>query len=89
MSRKLVGLWALVIALALLGVGTINNQLRINQANARLAQQASDGAKALARSCRLAGVSRKIYVDMLQRKVITSDDFALFTDTLQRACTRR
>jgi hypothetical protein len=38
------------------------------------------------RSCRLAGVSRKIYGDELQRHVITADDFALFASTLKRAC---
>lgn len=89
MTRRLVGLWVLILVLALMGIGTISNQVRINRANAVLSQQASDGAKALARSCKLAGVSKKIYVDNLQRKVITSDDFALFTDTLQQACAGR
>jgi hypothetical protein len=88
-NRRQVAWIALIVFLALLGAGTISNQIRINQANATLAQNAADGAAALARSCKLAGVSRKIYMDVLRRDVITSEDFALFSDTLQRACSRR
>lgn len=89
MNKRAV-LWTLLLlVLAGLSVGTVRNTLKTNQANAKLAQQAADGAVALRRSCRLAGVSKKIYVDNLQRGVITGDDFALFSDTLQQACTRR
>lgn len=62
------------------GLGILQSQVRSN---------AKDGAKALARSCRLAVVSKKVYVDNLQRGVITQKDLDLFTGTLQQACTRR
>jgi hypothetical protein len=86
MSRKTVGLWALVGFLALLGVGTINNQLRINKANARLADQAENGQKALTRQCSLFPVSKKLYADMLERRVITAEDYDLVVSTATTAC---
>lgn len=86
MTRKMIGLWALVLFLGLLGVGTINNQLRINQANERLAAQARSGQQALNRTCRLVPVSRKIYVDMLERDKITPEDYDLVVSSAAQIC---
>lgn len=72
--------------LALLGVGTINNQLRINQANARLASQAANGQRALNRTCRLLPVSKKMYTDALRRQVITAGDYDLVVSTATAVC---
>lgn len=86
MTRKMIGLWALVLFLALLGIGTINNQLRINQANERLAAQARAGQQSLNRTCRLVPVSKKIYVDMLERDVITPEDYDLVVSSAAQIC---
>lgn len=86
MRRRTVGLWLLVVFLGLLGAGTINNQLRINQANARLAEQAENGQRALTRQCSLFPVSRKLYADMLDRRVITAADYDLVVSTATTAC---
>lgn len=86
MTRKMIGLWSLVLFLALLGVGTINNQLRINQANERLAAQALAGQRALNRTCRLVPISKKIYVDALERDVITPDDYDLVVSSAAQIC---
>lgn len=89
MSRKIVGLWGLVMVLALMGVGTINNQLRINKANAVLAAQAQAGQKALDRQCQLFPVGKKLYRDMLVRGKITADDYELVLSTANTACSNR
>lgn len=89
MSRKVIGLWALVLFLGLLGLGTINNQLRINKANATLAEQAMNGQRALTRTCRLVPVTRKIYGDMLDRKKITVDDYELVIASAAAICPPR
>jgi len=86
MTRKMIGLWALVLFLALLGVGTINNQLRINQANEILAAQARAGQQSLNRTCRLVPISKKIYVDMLERGKITADDYDLVVSSAAQIC---
>ncbi len=89
MSKKMLALWGLVAALALLGAGTINNQLRINDANTRLARQAADGARALDRQCRIRPVSKKLYADAFERGVVSADDVALVLDTAAQACGTR
>lgn len=86
MKRKQMALWALVLFLGLLGFGTINNQLRINDANAKLAAQAANGQKALNRTCELLPISLKIYTDNLKRGVISAEDFATVTGTAAKAC---
>lgn len=85
-KRRSIGLWGIVAVMALLAVGTVSNVMRINAANTQLQRQAQNGQRALVRSCRLAGVSRKIYVDELDRGKITAEDFALFASTLVQAC---
>lgn len=86
MNRKIVGLWALVVVLAGLGLGTITNQLKINDANARLAAQAMNGQRSLNRTCQLLPVSRKIYTDALKRGVVNADDYDLVLSTATRVC---
>ena len=86
MTRKMFGLWSLVLFLALLGAGTINNQLRINKANEALAKQARSGQLALNRTCRLVPVSKKIYVDMLERRKITPEDYDLVVSSAVSIC---
>jgi hypothetical protein len=85
-SRRMIGLWALILFLALLGVGTINNQLRINKANAVLSAQAESGQKALNRQCMLLPVGKKLYGDALDRRVITAADYDLVISTADTAC---
>jgi hypothetical protein len=72
-----------------LAAGTIMCLVGLGYLNTRVSDQAHDGAVALARSCKLASVSKKVYIDNLRRGVITADDYALFTGTLQQACSRR
>jgi hypothetical protein len=86
MTRRVLGLWALVVFLGLLGLGTINNQLRINQANATLSAQAQAGQKALTRQCRLVPIGRKLYGAALKRGEITLEDFELVLSTAATAC---
>lgn len=78
--------WALVIAMALLAVGTISNQLRINTANSRLRAQALNGQRALNRQCALLPVSKKLFADAVQRDVISAEDFAAIVSTAAAAC---
>jgi hypothetical protein len=85
-SRRVLGLWVLVLFLGLLGAGTINNQLRINQANALLARQARNGQLSLDRTCRLLPVSKKIYADMVERHVITVEEYDLVLSTANTVC---
>lgn len=86
---KGIGPYLLIFAMALLGIGTINNQLRINAANQVLREQAKNGQRALTRQCSLIGVSKKIYADMLERGKITTGDYELVFSTAQRACGQR
>jgi hypothetical protein len=58
-SRRVLGLWALVVFLGLLGAGTISNQVRINQANGVLARQARAGQMSLNRTCKLLPITMK------------------------------
>lgn len=76
----------LVGFLALLSIGTITNQLKINAANSKLAIQASNGQKSLVRTCRLLPVAQKMYGDALQRGVITVTDYRLVFSTAVQAC---
>lgn len=80
--------WLLVGAMAMLAAGTISNQLRINDANTRLQAQAENGQKALTRQCRLLPVAKKLYADMLDRRVITVRDYDLVFSTADTACSR-
>jgi hypothetical protein len=82
----MLGLWALVLFLGLLGVGTINNQLRINRANEILAAQARAGQQSLDRTCRLIPISKKIYVDALERDVITPRDYDVVVSSASQIC---
>ena len=88
MNRKAIGLWALVLFLGLLGVGTISNQLRINKANAALAEQAAAGERGLNRQCQLLPVGKKIYKDALERRVITVGNYDLVVSTAETACSQ-
>lgn len=91
-ARRRIRVWApalVVGAIALLSIGTISNQLKINQANTRLKMQAEAGQRALTRQCSLLVVSRKLYADMLERHVISAEDFALVFSTAQQACRQR
>lgn len=83
---RVAGLWLLVVVLGLLGAGTISNQLRINRANAILADQAESGQRALNRQCSLFPVSKKLYADMLERRVISAEDYDLVVSTATTAC---
>lgn len=83
---RIMGLYLLVALLAVLGAGTISNQLKINQANAILARQARAGQMSLNRTCRLLPISEKIYTDMLDRGKITAEDYALVLSTANRVC---
>jgi hypothetical protein len=85
-TRRLIGLWALVMFLALLGVGTVNNQLRINKANETLSTQAQAGQRALTRQCKLLPVGRKLYTAALERGEITAADYDLVLSTATTAC---
>ena len=76
----------ILLFIAQIGVGTINNQLRINKANAALAQQARAGQQSLNRTCRLIPVSKKIYVDMLERGKITPEDYDLVVSSAAQIC---
>lgn len=78
--------WLLIAAMAVLAAGTISNQLRINDANTRLAQQAANGQKALTRQCQLFPISKKLYTDALGRRVITAGDYDLIVSTAARVC---
>ena len=88
MTRKAFGMWGLVVFLGLLGVGTISNQLKLNQTNARISEQASAGARGLVRQCQLLPVGKKLYADALERRVISAEDYDLVVSTASTACTR-
>lgn len=81
--------YALVIAMALLAIGTVSNQLKINAANNTLRRQAENGQRALNRQCALLPVSKKIYADALDRRVISADDLAAILSTAAAVCPRR
>lgn len=88
MNRRAM-LWAaLIVFLAVLGVGTINNQLRLNKANATLAAQAMNGQRALTRTCRLVPIGHKLYVwaQADPTSKITVADVALVQSTAAQAC---
>jgi hypothetical protein len=88
-SRRMLGLWALVVLLALLGFGTISNQVRINRANATLAAQAEAGQKGLDRQCKLLPVGKKLYAWGLKNSKesgITPADYDLVISTANTAC---
>lgn len=83
---RLAAPYALVVAMALLAVGTISNQIKINAANTQLRAQAENGQRSLTRQCKLAAIGRKFYADALRRGVITLSDFDLFVMSTQQAC---
>jgi hypothetical protein len=85
-SRRVLGLWALVVFLGLLGAGTISNQVRINQANGVLARQARAGQMSLNRTCRLLPITMKAYGDLLDRGKITPVDYSLVLSTANTVC---
>lgn len=78
--------WVLVLAMALLAVGTISNQVRINTANTKLRAQAENGQKSLNRQCRVLPISLKLYADALQRGKITVADYAEVASTGDTTC---
>lgn len=82
-------LYLLVVVVAYLSFATNSNQRKINEANTQLKKQAEAGQRALTRQCSLLAVSRKLYADMLDRHVISAEDFALVFATAQRACGQR
>lgn len=85
-TLRIAGPYVLVGVIALLSIGTISNQIRINAANARLERNAMNGQRALIRQCALLPVGKKIYVDALRRRVITGEDYQLVLSSAVRAC---
>lgn len=86
MKWKVVGIWTLVAVLAILSYLTISNQLETNRINAVIAQQAQAGQSNLTRTCRLVPISKKIYMDMLDRRKITADDYDFVVSSAAQIC---
>lgn len=86
MSWRTFRMVAVVVLMALLSVGTISGQVRINSTNARIAAQADAGARGLVRQCRLLPVGKKLYGDALERGKITPADYELVISTADTAC---
>lgn len=79
----------LVVGMALLALGTVNNQLKINAANTQLARQAMNGQRSLNRQCQLLPISKKLYADALARHKISAADFDAIVSTGAQYCPSR
>jgi hypothetical protein len=81
--------YGLVAAMVVLAAGTISNQLKINAANQRFADQARNGQRSLTRQCQLVPIGLKTEADALRRHVITAHDFQLYVSTAALYCPPR
>jgi hypothetical protein len=80
---------ALAIVLAALSLGTCLNFVGIAIALQGVSAQASAGAAARARQCRLLPISIKLFADAHQRGVLTDSDIRLVTAGASTACSGR
>lgn len=81
--------WLVVAVMALLAVGTVSNQLKINAANTQLKAQAMNGQRALNRQCALLPISEKLYADAVARRVIVPAELGLIVSTGEQYCPAR
>lgn len=79
----------LLVLLVLLSAGTISNQLRLNAQSAKFRAQAANGQRSLNRQCALVPISKKIYADAVNRRVISADDFGRIVSTAAAVCPQR
>lgn len=76
----------LVIILALLGVGTIYNVVRNQEAFNRLGAQSTAGAQAKIRQCKLFPISNKLITRAELAGWISAADLKTYIDTVPQDC---